>query len=78
MFLKLDLDLILNVHTLSVARAISSGVTIELYNGKANRFTNEDAFIIQPAIIEAVNRMEVQSLSRGNFTILDAVESNSF
>ena len=29
----------------------------------------------QPAIVEAVNRMEVQSLSRGNFTILDAVEA---
>lgn len=73
--LKAGLGFNLNVHTLSVARAISSGVTIELYNGKANRFTNEDAFIHQPAIVEAVNRMEVQSLSRGNFTILDAVEA---
>ena len=73
--LKAGLGFNLNVHTLSVARAISSGVTIELYNDKPNRFTNEDAFIHQPAIIEAVNRMEVQSLSRGNFTILDAIEA---
>lgn len=72
--LKAGLGFNLNVHTLSVARAMSSGVTIENYNGKPNRFTHEDAFIHQPAIVEAVNRMEVESLSRSNFTILDAIE----
>ena len=72
--LKAGLGFNLNVHTLSVARTISSGVSIETYKDSPNRFTNEDAFIHQPAIVAAVNRMEVKSLSKSNFTILDAIE----
>lgn len=73
--LKAGLGFNLNTHTLSVARAISSGVTIENYNGKANRFSHEDAFIHQPAIVSAVERLEVESLSNSAYTLNDAIES---
>lgn len=70
---KAGLGFNLNVHTLTVARTMSMGVTIEEYNGSTNRFSNCDAFIHQPAIVEAVNRTEVRSLSNGRYTINDAI-----
>lgn len=72
--LKAGLGFNLNTHTLGVARTVSSGVTMELANGKANRFSYESAFIHQPAIVAAIENLEVESLNNSRYTLENAIE----
>lgn len=71
--LKESLGFNLNIYTLSVARTMSMGVTIEQYNGQPNRFSRCMAFIHQPSIVDITNSMEVHKIDDPYYNLEKAI-----